>query len=180
MFSFAMTSSNGHLYGAPQWYGSAEVLLNVTKTRLSSVSSWIVPDFLLADVCPRGANSRGWVPRLRRIVDRSVTCETEEQTNRPCPKTVGFGDPLGHSTEHIVLAGIWVPRQPNSFEQGGKVCKRSGDARGASAARSEWQRICDRTSVVSGRVERQHSGLAAVDRGGESWLRRGHCCNSPD
>ena len=120
------------------------------------------------------------MPRLRRIVDRSVKCGTEEQTIRPCLKTVGFGDPLGHSTEHIVLAGIGVPRQPNSFGQGGKVCKRSGDARGASAARFEWQRKCDRTSVVSGRVELQHSGLAADDRGGESWLRRGHCCNSPD
>ena len=80
--------------------------------------------------------------RLRRIVDRSVTCETEEQTNRPCPKTVGFGDPLGHSTEHIVLAGIGVPRQPNSYEQGGKVCKRSGEARGASAARFDNDK-CD-------------------------------------
>ena len=67
------------IYSAPQWYGSAEALLNVTETRLSSVSSWIVPDFLIADVCPRGANSRGWVPRLRRIVDYSVRCETEEQ-----------------------------------------------------------------------------------------------------
>ena len=180
IYSSSSSSSNGHLYSAPQWYRSAEALLNVTETRLSSISSWIVPGFLIADVCPRGANSRGWVLRLRRIVDRSVTCGTEEQTIRLGLETVGFGDPLGHSTEHIVLAGIGVPRQPNSFEQAGKVCKRSGDARGASAARYEWQRKCDRTSVVSGRVERQHSGLAAVDRGGESWLRRGHCCSSPD
>ena len=68
---------------------------------------------------------------MPRLVDRSVTCGTEEQTNRLCLKTVGFGDPLGHSTEHIVLAGIGVPRQPNGFEQGGKVCKLSGDARGS-------------------------------------------------